>query len=456
MDPFGVSPVVSGFGSGLAGGVTVAGSLQVAGLEVLGARAYDPVSRGFMSPDPVPSPVGAGWGANVYSFVGNAPSVLVDPWGLSPMTAAQFKEYREDVSGRAVERLGKGLADFARDNAGWIALGVAAVGVAALAVSGPVGWGILTGMLISGGVELGSQWLSVEPIDWKKVALSASIGGVAGGFGAGVASLVTKLGSSVFGFGVRAMAGRAAQIGARADEAASWGSRLGNSLASRYGQAQAAWSNAARGLSGVPQKVAGFGQKLGYGGAKEMVGAYVEAGVDTSLTYVMDGHHVTAGGLVQAWGVPAVSNALVPRPVSKGADAVLRKTGWDAAEGVAAKWRSLTSDGLGNFVNGVASYSGAPMTYSAQFESYQGKDYKGPGWHRDDAIAAGLKEMAKGGVSSSRPVGSLKSVSFDVGSGGGFDDGGAVRDLGLLGSGASGVQASVGVMVENVREGSGE
>lgn len=107
-------------------------------------------------------------------------------------------------------------------------------------------------------------------------------------------------------------------------------------------------------------------------------------------------------------------------------------------------------------MNGVASYSGAPMTYSAQFESYQGKDYKGPGWHRDDAIAAGFKEMAKGGASSSRPVESLKSVSFDVKSGGGFDYGGAVRDLSLLGSGASGVQTSVGAMVENVREGSGE
>lgn len=51
--------------------MNVAGSLQVAGLEVLGARAYDSVSRGFVSPDPLASPVGAGWGSNVYAFVGN-------------------------------------------------------------------------------------------------------------------------------------------------------------------------------------------------------------------------------------------------------------------------------------------------------------------------------------------------------------------------------------------------
>ncbi|WP_423817360.1 RHS repeat-associated core domain-containing protein, partial [Rothia nasimurium] len=70
--------------------MTVAGSLQVAGLEILGARVYDPVARGFISVDPLASPAGAGWGANVYAFVGNAPVGLVDPWGLSPMTAGDL------------------------------------------------------------------------------------------------------------------------------------------------------------------------------------------------------------------------------------------------------------------------------------------------------------------------------------------------------------------------------
>lgn len=60
--------------------MTIAGSLQVAGLEILGVRAYGPGVRGFISPDPLTSPVGAGWGANVYVFVGNAPvdKVIVD------------------------------------------------------------------------------------------------------------------------------------------------------------------------------------------------------------------------------------------------------------------------------------------------------------------------------------------------------------------------------------------
>lgn len=128
VDPFGLSPVadLQGAGSGvaLAGvGVTAAGSLALGGLEVLGARVYDPVARGFMSVDPLASPVGAGWGANVYAFVGNAPVGLVDPWGLSPMTAGEFREYRQDSSARAWERMGKGLADFVDRNAGWIALG---------------------------------------------------------------------------------------------------------------------------------------------------------------------------------------------------------------------------------------------------------------------------------------------------------------------------------------------
>ncbi|MEX3631669.1 RHS repeat-associated core domain-containing protein [Rothia sp. LK2492] len=93
------SSVAPGFG------VTVAGSLQVAGLEILGVRAYDPISRGFISPDPLVSPVGAGWASNVYAFVGNDPVGLVDPWGLSPMTASEFREYRADTRGRAVSGL---------------------------------------------------------------------------------------------------------------------------------------------------------------------------------------------------------------------------------------------------------------------------------------------------------------------------------------------------------------
>ncbi|WP_336603577.1 RHS repeat-associated core domain-containing protein, partial [Rothia nasimurium] len=81
-------------------------------MEILGARVYDPVARGFISVDPLASPAGAGWGANVYAFVGNAPVGLVDPWGLSPMTAGEFREYHQsNTRNRAWTRVGSNLAD---------------------------------------------------------------------------------------------------------------------------------------------------------------------------------------------------------------------------------------------------------------------------------------------------------------------------------------------------------
>ncbi len=119
-------------------------------------------------------------------------------------------------------------------------------------------------------------------------------------------------------------------------------------------------------------------------------------------------------------GVPAVSNALVPKPVSKYVDQKLTNFGWDAAEGVLAKGRSMVSDGIGNFVNGVVSYSGAPSTYSPQFESYRDEDYQGPGWNAGKAFEGGLKQAVSGGVASSGPVRSVGSVSFDPSAGEGL------------------------------------
>ena len=171
------------------------------------------------------------------------------------------------------------------------------------------------------------------------------------------------------------------------------------------------------GLQRQAARYSSWASRVGSVGVREGVEAYVEAGVDTSLTYVTDGHRVTGSGLVSAWGVPAVSNALVPKHVSKYVDQKLTNFGWDAAEGVLTKGRSMVSDGIGDFVNGVVSYSGAPSTYSPQFESYRDEDYQGPGWDHVDAFNSGLKQAVSGGVSSSSPVESLKSVSFDPSTG---------------------------------------
>ncbi|WP_237233448.1 RHS repeat-associated core domain-containing protein, partial [Rothia nasisuis] len=425
VDPFGVSPVVGASPVSAASsssvapgfGVTVAGSLQVAGLEVLGARAYDPGVRGFISPDPVVSPVGAGWGSNVYAFVGNDPVGLVDPWGLSPLTASEFREYRADVRGRAVERAGKGLADFARDNAGWIALGVAAVGVAAAVVSGPIGWSILAGMAISGGIELGSQLISGDGLDWRKIATSASIGGIAGGLGAGVAGAVTKIGSKVFSSVASRFTARAGGVGKQISQ-----------VFRKVATNPATKNSVPRMVSGLKQTQIGlqrqaaryssWASRVGSVGVREGVEAYVEAGVDTSLTYITDGHRVTGSGLVSAWGVPALSNVLSPIG-SRKVNAKLQDLGWGATSGLSQKIQERGVSAVGDFVNGVVSYSGAPSTYSPQYESYRDGEYEGPGWSAKDAGIAGLKQAVSGGVSSSSPVESLKSVSFDPSAGSG-------------------------------------
>ena len=69
------------------------GGLDVAGLEWLGARAYDPAARGFLSTDPLAPVLGAGWDGNPYSYAGNNPLNASDPTGLRPLTDEDLKAY---------------------------------------------------------------------------------------------------------------------------------------------------------------------------------------------------------------------------------------------------------------------------------------------------------------------------------------------------------------------------
>lgn len=133
-------------------------------------------------------------------------------------------------------------------------------------------------------------------------------------------------------------------------------------------------------VSGLKQTQLGLQQQVArYTSWASRVGSVgfregIEAGVDTSLTYVADGHRVSGQGLLQAWGVPALSNVLSPLG-SRKVNAKLQDLGWGAASGVSRKIQEHGVNATGNFVNGVVSYSGAPMTYSPQYESYQGDMY---------------------------------------------------------------------------------
>lgn len=80
---------------GLPEGVSFTGSgtLAVGGLALMGARVFDPSSKKFLSQDPLPPILGAGWFADSYSFLGHDPVGMIDPWGTQPMSHEDFDKY---------------------------------------------------------------------------------------------------------------------------------------------------------------------------------------------------------------------------------------------------------------------------------------------------------------------------------------------------------------------------
>jgi len=149
------------------------GELSVGGLEWMGARAYDPVSRGFLSVDPLAPVTGAGWSGNPYSYAGNDPLHAVDPLGLRPATDADLESWSRQHNGIWDEAL---------------AVGMVAAG-AALMFAGPVG--VIAGSaLISAGVDTYSQVRSGKAFNFAEVGIAAGIGAVTGGVGVGTGAAV--------------------------------------------------------------------------------------------------------------------------------------------------------------------------------------------------------------------------------------------------------------------------
>lgn len=83
---------------------TGAGSLRVAGLDMLGARVYDSPSRRFLSTDPKAAIAGSSWFADVYAYAGNNPLEYVDPRGERPMTVADYRKYQSQEGERFVQQ----------------------------------------------------------------------------------------------------------------------------------------------------------------------------------------------------------------------------------------------------------------------------------------------------------------------------------------------------------------
>lgn len=183
----------SGASSELPGdlGLSADGGLQIAGLEWMGARAYDPVARGFLSVDPLAPALGAGWSGNPYAFAGNDPLHAVDPHGLAPVTDAELQEYADGLQGPLASAAGA-VGDWWSDNWEYVAAGAAVVGGVALmatGVGGPAGLALMagSGALLGGGISAGTQKFFNGTVDWKQVGVDTVVGGVTGVFGGGAA-----------------------------------------------------------------------------------------------------------------------------------------------------------------------------------------------------------------------------------------------------------------------------
>ena len=166
---------------------TGAGSVRVAGLDVMGARVFDGASKRFLSTDPLAQVPGTGFFADVYAFCGNNPVGLMDPWGLKPMSPDEFQKYSRD----------KAQKDFWEYVAAGSMLFVGLVLTAAAVATGPLGMvllGAASGALMSGGMSVITQKMEGKDVDWGAVGRDALIGGLAGAAGGVVGGVFMKAG----------------------------------------------------------------------------------------------------------------------------------------------------------------------------------------------------------------------------------------------------------------------
>ncbi len=173
--------VVSGTGAMSGGlpsgiGLTGNGGLDVAGLEWLGARAYDPAARGFLSTDPLSPVLGAGWDGNPYSYAGNNPLNASDPTGLRPLTDEDLKAY--DAANRGALAA---AGDWVKDNWEYIVGGAAIIGGAALMFV--PGGQVFGAGLISFGADVVIQKATTGEVNWVQAGISGGLGMAGAGVG---------------------------------------------------------------------------------------------------------------------------------------------------------------------------------------------------------------------------------------------------------------------------------
>lgn len=167
--------------AGTPASVSAAGTLGVAGMEILGARAYDPATLSFLSTDPLEHSPNAPWTTNPYSYAANNPLAYLDPSGLKPLTDEDLAKYNSEHRSWWAKNW-----EYVAGGAMVVAGGV----LMATGVGGPAGM-----ILIGAGADSIIQKATTGSVNWGQVAVSGVLGAVGGGAGG---ALVSKFGLSGF------------------------------------------------------------------------------------------------------------------------------------------------------------------------------------------------------------------------------------------------------------------
>ena len=333
--PFGTGAAIPGLAAGLPAGISLTGDggLDIAGLEWFGARAYDPIARGFLSTDPLSPVLGAGWDGNPYSYAGNNPLNATDPTGLRPLTDEDLKAY--DASSRG----------FLSDHA-YIVAGVLAVGGLILMASG--GGALIGAALLGMAADTFMQKMTTGSVNWGQVAVTGAVGLVAGPIAGKVSGFVSaKVGSAAVtnaGTAVRnvaSQAGRAVnqQVARISPGAANYLSQLPARQmvtdAIADGVTGAATNTAEHWLTAPPDERS-FRHYLG-----AAANGFVSGGGGSQAPHVLDPVHGPASKPAEYFlsGVSSASGELVDNAVA-GEDASFAETITSAGVGAAASYVS--------------------------------------------------------------------------------------------------------------------
>jgi RHS repeat-associated protein len=254
------------------------GELEFAGETWLRARLYEPDTRSFLQPDPLPAVPGTASASNPYHYAANNPIGLADPSGLRPVTDHELRELRDKMGQNFVQR-----------NADVIVAGALVVGgiaVMATGVGGPIGAAMIGGALLSAGASAGIQKVTTGSVNYRDVAIAGIAGAAGGGVGA-------------WASGARALATASPLLR---------GAVVGGASSGAEGAVD-------RGLHGRnPFDPAGMGRDLLLGGGAGAVAGHLGDKLDPRANVVDDGPARTPADL------HAFGNREMPRPPRPGQD----------------------------------------------------------------------------------------------------------------------------------------